>query len=525
MKDSASIYLQDPDDLSLENAYRSLPRKGEIIINTVLANLSTSLEQLEQKGFIGMNIKAFISPGEPVHIRAYKGKQGPCYNTGRSARYMGTAVAALDDDHHLLLAGEEIPICEKTASLYALPSYGNHVHCSEAIPELKDKLKTDPELLDCDVFESTQEKLYELVRGKSPRGTFTSLLYPGPFKLLVLDDGTLIHRGRINSIPEAYAKKLQKNDGLFRIDKQDGRPYESFSGLYETEGPRCLLNLSPDTVLPIQDQAPDFFVLSQITRDFREKLLVVLKSRKDYFMLTGSNREDAFGCCPSDEVTLADQLVRAGILSSSREPASPDTCPLTLYAFRNEIQISDGVLKFRQDREFRQELRYRLEQKNRSNLKGLARWTLLAFVAATILLAIIRIAGSSSGNQDHELFTRLELSHPNTTAVVLFHYRQRCDQCLAMERYTRELLQDEFPGQLQRNEIQFRQMIIDLPGNRDLTERFGLVTSTPVIINFEGKKEDSIRVLDRSWELYNDETAFKMMLSKELNQMYPLVND
>ena len=72
---------------------------------------------------------------------------------------------------------------------------------------------------------------------------------------------------------------------------------------------------------------------------------------------------------------------------------------------------------------------------------------------------------------------------------------------------------------MQRKQIQFRQVIMDLSENRSLIERFGLVTSSLVIIGFEEMEEDSIRVLDRSWALYNNEVEFKKMLSEELHQM------
>lgn len=141
------------------------------------------------------------------------------------------------------------------------------------------------------------------------------------------------------------------------------------------------------------------------------------------------------------------------------------------------------------------------------------------FMVVTILLAIIRISGPSSSLQDLGLYTRLEASRPNGTALFFFHYSQRCNQCLAMEKYSWEVLRDEFPWMMQRKQIQFRQEIMDLPENRGLIDRFGLVTSTLVIIRFVGMEEDSIRVLDRSWALYNEEVEFKKMLSEELHQM------
>jgi len=519
MIEMAPIYLQDPDDLSVENAYRSLPRVGEISLEISLSGLSSQLERLEHAGFAGMEIKAFGSAEEKIIIRACKGKQGTCFNTGRFARYLGTAIAALDDDHHLLLAGEEMPVCEKTATLYSLPTYRNHIKCTDADVGLIEKLQTESELFDCDNFELSQKKLFAMVREKEPGGEYTDLFYPGPFKLLVLEDGTIVHRGRINKVLVQDAKKLIKGDGLFGFDGQAGGQHESFTELYKSEGPRCLLRKSQYNEIINLDHVSDLSALRTISRDLRDRMLQTIESKKDYFILTGSNREDEFGCCPSDEVTMADNLTRDGILSASRESATVDVCPVTIYAFRNEITSIEGHLRFSQDQNFRDEVRNRLKKSNRGLLKVVTRWALFIFVAVTITLAVIRISGPSTPFQNNELYTRLEVSRSNCTVLVLFHYSQRCDQCLAMERYSREVLRDEFPGMMQKKQILFRQVVMDLPENRSMINRFGLVTSTLVIIRFEEMVEDSIMVLDRSWALFNNEKEFKKMLSEELQQM------
>ncbi|MCH7658873.1 MAG: hypothetical protein IIB05_11225 [Bacteroidetes bacterium] len=519
MKDTVPIHLQDPDELSVDNAYRSLPRTGEITLETLFSRLDSQLEGLEQAGFAGMEIKAFGSADEKILIRACKGKQGTCYNTGRFARYLGGALVALDDDHHLLLASEEIPVCEKTATLYSLPSYSDQIYCSEDDKGMTEKLQYDPELFDCDDFEKSLEKLFSMVRGKKHPGEFTDMFYPGPFKLLVLADGTIVHRGRINKVPAGETKKLVKTDGLFSFAGQTAGQHESFTELYQDEGPRCLLKKSQRAVVTDNDPVPDLSMLTTISRDFKNRMLRIIESRKDYFILTGSNREDEIGCCPSDEVTMADNLVRAGILSASRERTAADACPVTIYAFRNEIASTLENLQFSQNKDFRQKVRYRLKNNNHRLLKILTRWALLVFVMITIILAITRISGPSLPLQNNGLYARLDVSGPNNTVLVLFHYSQRCDQCLAMERYAREVLKDDFPGMMQKKSIQFRQVVMDLNENRSLIDRFGLMTSTLVIIRFEDMEEDSIRVLDRSWTLYNNEVDFKKMLIEELHQM------
>jgi hypothetical protein len=519
MINNMPIHLHEPDELSLENAYRSLPKTGEITLETSISNLSNHLDLLEQTGYAGMEIKAFTSVDIKISIRACKGKQGSCYNTARTASYLGTALAALDDDHHLLLAGEALPICEKTATLYSFPAYKNHVDCSDPDPVLMEKLQTDPELFDCDDFESSQQRLLARVQPKGLREGFRDLFYPGPFKLLVLEDGTIVHRGRINKVPEREAKKLIKREGLFSIEGQTGGPHESFTEQYLDEGPRCLLGKSQPEVITPHNHDSDLSVLKNISRELRSRLLDIIDNNKDYFILTGSNREDEYGCCPSDEVTMADQLVRKGILSASREKVTSEVCPITIYVFRNELSSKDGNLHFNQDQGFREELRNRLEKTNSGLLKDTTRWALFIFIALTILLAIIRILGPSSPLPNNDLYTRLEVSRPSSIVLVLFHYSRRCEQCLAMERYSREVLTDDFPTMIQNEQLLFRQVVIDRYENRDLIESYGLVTSTLAIIRFQGMEEDSIRVLDRSWTLFDQEKEFKNMLTEELHQM------
>ena len=68
MKDLTPIYLKDPDEIALENAFRSLPRVGEIALETSLSKLSFLLEGLEQAGFAGMEIKVFVSSEEKISL-------------------------------------------------------------------------------------------------------------------------------------------------------------------------------------------------------------------------------------------------------------------------------------------------------------------------------------------------------------------------------------------------------------------------------------------------------------------------
>ena len=78
-----------------------------------------------------------------VTIRAWKGKQGPCYETGRAAMYRGPFSQITDDDGHVYVRGRFHPVCEKTAELLTRPPYAGHFVVTEAQGSADDKIPFD----------------------------------------------------------------------------------------------------------------------------------------------------------------------------------------------------------------------------------------------------------------------------------------------------------------------------------------------------------------------------------------------
>ena len=56
-----------------------------------------------------------------------------------------------------------------------------------------------------------------MTRSTELPGEFTNLFYPGPFRTLILDEGTVIHRGRVNKVAVQVAKKISRSDRLFSV--------------------------------------------------------------------------------------------------------------------------------------------------------------------------------------------------------------------------------------------------------------------------------------------------------------------
>jgi arsenite methyltransferase len=93
------------------------------------------LEAFAQAGFYGIEI--FARDSEPwrtvegiefrsVTVRAFKGKQGPCFERNQAVIYRGPFREVLDDDGHQLRRGERVAVCDKTFHLYRKAPYAGH---------------------------------------------------------------------------------------------------------------------------------------------------------------------------------------------------------------------------------------------------------------------------------------------------------------------------------------------------------------------------------------------------------------
>ncbi len=279
------------------------------------------LLEIERAGFVGLRI-------EGAQVRAWKGKEGPCFETGRSATYRGAAAAALDDDRHLLFG--TMRLCEKTARVYRLPAYAGLVEVTE--PTLPGR---DP--FDCDTFEKDAATLAASL-STSPAGARTPIFYPGPFKLLILRNGDLVRRGEAVAVDAALARALMDKDGA--LAAAAGVEAPNYREEYARRGALCLLGDLPFRASTSSARAPDLEAVVDAAEPLRRRLLKLIERGDAYFILVGSDPADADGCCPSDDVGRANALVRAGVLQAWTASAEA-SCPSTVYAFAGEI-VSRG---------------------------------------------------------------------------------------------------------------------------------------------------------------------------------------
>jgi hypothetical protein len=515
-EDRAIHYIHDPGKWALDDAYRSLPQYGEIRISTDSSNLFELLKLLESIGFCGIFISAFDQASTQIDIRAFKGKNGPCYDTGRTAKYTGIALAAMDDDNHLLIKDFELSVCEKTARIYSLSTYEGFITVSKPDEQLLFKLSDNPEPFNCDDFDASQEKLYSELRNIQPSNERGKLYYPGPFKLLILEDGSVVRRGIFNSVPKNLVTVLNNREGLFVWEAEQDVNSSFYQYEYEKNGPAILL--SSDFSQKTTDNPPesDFSSLKDLPSVFRDRLKHTITQNKKYFILSGTDPADELGCCPSTEVKIANKLVRAGILNAFSQPVPADACPVTLYSFRDESRVNGGVLESEIDDGFRAEVLSLLSTSANHLYRRVLQWGLLLFVVCSIILGLTRILSREINNSEDK-FAYLGLGN-NSTEILLFHNQKRCVQCLNLEKYLRDYIL-KYNRQADAQKLKLSLINMNNPENYHLIEEFQIYSATPVILKFKDAHPEDVRVLHNAWKKYNDQEAFERQFEEALFQV------
>jgi hypothetical protein len=334
--------LSPPPD-QVEQAYRGLSPQGTLTVQCRATEVSALLVALERAGFRGMR----VDRTEGLKILAHK--TGP-----RGAGYRGPAAAALDDEGRLLLGG------------------------ADPAPPGRDPFLPDAKRLSSWLGLSAGTKNRVVV------------FYPGPFRMLILKDGSMVRRGQPVRLPAEQAAELEKAEGAWVNPKiwSAATDPRNYGALYRERGPVCLLE---------SDRPADLDALDGMPEAMKRRLGAVIERGEDFFVLTGSDPNQKDGCCPSNEVGEANVLVQAGILSSSVESANAD-CPATIFAFAAEIRRLTEKPTFLRNEPLRAAVLDRLRRGPRLGRTFLLRLALLAIGAAALAVLAVTLIRQLRGH-------------------------------------------------------------------------------------------------------------------------------
>ena len=101
--------------------------------------------------------------------------------------------------------------------------------------------------------------------------------------------------------------------------------------------------------------------------------------------------------------------------------------------------------------------------------------------------------------------------------IFLFHTTNRCYSCTTIGRYTEETVEEFFQPELRNGTIEFREVNIDLPENKELAKKFQ-VTGSSLFFNSIIEVEDNIEEDTRVWRLVSNEKVFKNYILNKIKQ-------
>lgn len=140
---------------------------------------------------------------------------------------------------------------------------------------------------------------------------------------------------------------------------------------------------------------------------------------------------------------------------------------------------------------------------------------LLLFVAASLAFLMfkqarqtevaVRAAGTSAARPSGR-----------RAVAYYFHATQRCSTCRTIEAFSRETITGKFAAELARGTLEWRTVNVQLPENRHFIQDYQLFTKSLVLVDFRDGRETGHKVLEKTWELVGDKTAFEDYVVSEV---------
>jgi hypothetical protein len=100
--------------------------------------------------------------------------------------------------------------------------------------------------------------------------------------------------------------------------------------------------------------------------------------------------------------------------------------------------------------------------------------------------------------------------------VFLFHSTQRCTTCIAIGKLAGETVNERFQEELKSGRIEFREVNIDLPENKELAAKFQ-ASGSALFLNSINSEGDHIAQDTKVWQLTGEPAAFKDYLEGRIN--------
>lgn len=161
-----------------------------------------------------------------------------------------------------------------------------------------------------------------------------------------------------------------------------------------------------------------------------------------------------------------------------------------------------------------------------SEVKKLAVYALygvgLFFAIALIYVSISPNKKAQSSDSNAQKISQKtearEVKPAEKIQIYEFHSTNRCHSCVTMGQYVKATVEEFFQPELRSGKIEFKEINVDLPENKELAKKFQ-AAGTSLCINSIIDGEDNIKEETQAWRLLGNQKAFSDYFSKKINSL------
>lgn len=124
-------------------------------------------------------------------------------------------------------------------------------------------------------------------------------------------------------------------------------------------------------------------------------------------------------------------------------------------------------------------------------------------------------SANQNGNSDDSLKPSAEIT-ADKLEVFYFHSNARCYSCKTVGQYVNETMLNKYDDQLKNGKIDYREINVDLPENKEIAKKFK-ATGSSLYINRITDGQETIEPDTLVWRLLGDEAKFKKHLEDKIN--------
>ncbi len=152
---------------------------------------------------------------------------------------------------------------------------------------------------------------------------------------------------------------------------------------------------------------------------------------------------------------------------------------------------------------------------------------IIKIFASLLFLFILLVVGCSKKETDAVKNTSPEKppnaihiknpGSPEKLVVYYLHTNYRCATCSKFESLTKDVLERDFKGVVDKGKVEFKMINIEDESNKHYVDEYKIVTKTLILSLEEKELELQWKNLDKIWTLVDDDEKFKNYVREEIN--------